>query len=90
MGNVFPRAMAPGGVVGVVEVRLNETEGHNMESHRVGEQTVIADFEAAGFEYVGESDLLRRDDDDYSVFMVEGRTRYQSDRMLLKFRKPAN
>lgn len=82
------RAMVPGGVVGIVEVRLNEAEGHNMESHRVGEQTVIGDFEAAGFEYVGESDILRRDDDDYAVFMVEGKTRYQTDRMLLKFRKP--
>jgi len=84
------RAMVPGGVVGVVEVRLNEAEGHDMESHRVGEQTVIGDFEAAGFEHVGESDILRRDDDDYAVFMVEGKTRYQTDRMLLKFRKPAN
>ncbi len=84
------RAMVPGGVVGVVEVRLNETEGHNMESHRVGEQTVIGDFEAAGFEYVGESDILRRDDDDYAVYVVEGKTRFHTDRMLLKFRKPAN
>ncbi len=84
------RAMAPGGVVGVVEVRLNEPAGHNMDSHRVGEQTVIEDFEAAGFEYVGESDILRRDDDDYSVYMVEGKTRYHTDRMLLKFLKPTN
>jgi predicted methyltransferase len=84
------RAMAPGGVVGVVEVRLNEPEGHDMESHRVGEQTVIDDFESAGFEYEGESDILRRDDDDYAVYMVEGKSRYQTDRMLLKFRKPAN
>ena len=82
------RAMVPGGVVGIVEVRLNEAEGHNMESHRIGEQTVIGDFEAAGFEYVGESDILRRDDDDYAVYIVEGKTRYQTDRMLLKFRKP--
>jgi predicted methyltransferase len=84
------RAMVPGGVVGVVEVRLNEESGHDMESHRLGEQTVIDDFEAAGFEYVGASDILRRDDDDYTVYGVEGKTRYQTDRMLLKFRKPAN
>lgn len=82
------RAMVPGGVFGVVEVRLNEPEGHDMEAHRVGEQTVIGDFEAAGFEYVGESDILRRDDDDYTVYIVEGKTRYETDRMLLKFRKP--
>jgi predicted methyltransferase len=81
------RALVPGGVVGVVEVRLNEESGHNMETHRLGEQTVIDDFEAAGFEYVEASDILRRDDDDYSVYGVEGRTRFQTDRMLLKFRK---
>jgi len=83
------RAMVPGGVVGIVEVRLNEPEGHDMESHRVGEQTVIGDFESAGFVYVGESDILRRDDDDYAVYIVEGKTRYHTDRMLLKFHKPA-
>jgi len=84
------RAMVPGGIFGVVEVRLNQAEGHHMESHRVGEQTVISDFESAGFEYLGESDILRRDDDDYTVYVVEGKTRYHTDRMLLKFRKPAN
>ena len=83
------RALKPGGVVGVVELRTNTEEGHDMDTHRVGEQTVIADFEAAGFEFVEESDLLRRDDDDYTVYRVEGRQRYQSDRLLLKFRKPA-
>ena len=82
------RALVPGGIVGVVEVRLNEAEGHNMESHRLGEQTVISDFEAAGFEYLTESDILRRDDDDYSAFIQPGMTRYMTDRMLLKFRKP--
>ncbi len=82
------RALVPGGVVGVVEVRLNETEGHNMDSHRLGEDTVISDFEAAGFEYLGESEILRRDDDDYAVFIQPGKTRYMTDRMLLKFGKP--
>jgi predicted methyltransferase len=81
------RALVAGGVVGVVEVRLNEESGHNMETHRLGEQTVIDDFEAAGFEYVGASDILRRDDDDYTVYGVEGKSRFQTDRMLLKFRK---
>ena len=81
------RALVPGGIVGIVEVRLNQDEGHDMQSHRMGEQTVISDMAAAGFEYVGSSDLLRFDDDDYTVFAVEGRTRYMTDRMLLKFRK---
>ncbi|MFQ5744334.1 MAG: methyltransferase domain-containing protein [Acidobacteriota bacterium] len=82
------RAMVPGGVVGIVEVRLNQPEGHDMKTHRMGEQTVISDMQAAGFEYVGSSDMLRRDDDDYTVYIPENRQRYHTDRMLLKFRKP--
>jgi predicted methyltransferase len=81
------RVLEPGGIVGIVEVRLNEPEGHDMESHRMGEQTVISDMAAAGFEFVEESDLLRIEDDDYSLYMKPGGTRYMTDRMLLKFRK---
>lgn len=80
------RVLEPGGVVGIVEVRLNEEYGHDMTSHRMGEQTVIEDMEAAGFEYVESSDLLRRDDDDYTSY--RGGERHMTDRMLLKFRKP--
>lgn len=80
------RALKPGGTVGVVEVRLNQPYGHDMTSHRVGERTVIEDFEAAGFEYVGSSDLLRREGDDYNIY--RSGERHMTDRMLLKFRKP--
>lgn len=81
------RIMKPGGTVGVVEVRLNQDEGHDMTSHRVGEQTVIADFEGGGFTYDGESDILRRDDDDYTLYGGPYGSRYMTDRMLLKFSK---
>lgn len=81
------RIMKPGGTVGVVEVRLNQDEGHDMTSHRVGEQTVIADFEGGGFAYDGESDILRRDDDDYTLYWGPHGKRYMTDRMLLKFSK---
>ena len=48
----------------------------------------VDDLVAAGFEYVGESDILKRADDDYAVFIQPGKTRFMTDRMLLKFRKP--
>lgn len=82
------RVLKPGAVIGVVELRLNQPEGHDMQTHRVGEQTVIGDFTAAGFELVGESDILRVEGDDYTSFMPAGGARFMGDRMLLKFRKP--
>lgn len=80
------RALKPGGIVGVEEVRLGQEYGHDMETHRMGEQTVIEEFQNHGFEYVGASDLLYNPDDPHTDFM-EGQ-RHLADRMLLKFAKP--
>lgn len=80
------RALKPGGTVGVVEVRLGQDYGHDMETHRMGERTVIEEFQNHGFEYVGSSDALYNPDDPHTDFM-EGQ-RHLSDRMLLKFSKP--
>jgi predicted methyltransferase len=80
------RALKPGGVVGVVEVRLGEPYGHDMETHRMGDQQVIDEFTEGGFEYVGASEILRNPADDHTEFW-EGR-RHLTDRMLLKFAKP--
>jgi len=80
-------SLVPGGVVGVVEVRLGKPTGHDMETHRMGEQTVIGEFTDAGFRYVGESDVLRNPDDPHTEFWP-GR-RHLTDRMLLKFARPA-
>lgn len=84
--DVLHAALVPGGVVGVVEVRLGQPTGHDMETHRMGEQTVIGQFTDAGFRYLGESDVLRNPDDDHTEFW-EGR-RHLADRMLLKFVEP--
>ena len=80
------RALKPGGVVGVVEVRLGVPHGHDMETHRMGDQQVIDEFTGAGFEFVGSSDILRNPADDHTEFW-EGR-RHLTDRMLLKFARP--
>lgn len=80
------RLVKPGGTVAIVEVRLDEPVGHDMTTHRMGEQTVIDEMTEAGFEYVGESEILRRDDDDYTSYRAG--ERHMTDRMLLRFRKP--
>jgi predicted methyltransferase len=80
------RALKPGGTVGVEEVRLGQEYGHDMETHRMGERTVIEEFERNGFDYVGASEILYNPDDPHTDFM-EGQ-RHLADRMLLKFAKP--
>ncbi|HUP00285.1 MAG TPA: methyltransferase domain-containing protein [Gemmatimonadota bacterium] len=80
------RALKPGGTIGVVELRLGQDYGHDMETHRMGDQTVIDEFHAAGFELLETSDALRNPEDDHTDFW-EGR-RHLADRMLLKFGKP--
>lgn len=81
------RAMKPGAAIGVVELRLGQPRGHDWDTHRLGEETVIEQFETVGFEFVESSDILRQEGDDYSEF--RGGERHMADRMLLKFRKPA-
>jgi predicted methyltransferase len=81
------RMLKPSGVVAVIEVRSGQPEGYDHEAHRSGEQSVIAEFVAGGFELVAESDILRRDDDDYAVYGGPTGMRYITDRMLLRFRK---
>lgn len=81
-------ALKPGGVVGVVEVRNGQPQGHDMETHRMGDQQVIDEFTAGGFEMVESSDILRNPEDDHTEFW-EGR-RHLTDRMLLKFAKPGH
>ena len=80
------RALKPGGTVGVEEVRLGQDYGHDMETHRMGEKTVIEEFQKNGFDYVGSSDILYNPSDPHTDFM-EGQ-RHLADRMLLKFSKP--
>lgn len=77
------RSLTPAGRVAVEEARLGRDRGHDMETHRMGEQTVIEQFGAGGFELAESSDLLHNPDDDHSEFW-EGR-RHLTDRMLLVF-----
>lgn len=81
------RALKPGGILGIVEV-VTDKPGWDEETHRLNEQVVIEDFTAAGFEMVGRSDILANPDDDHTTNGFEA-GRYNQDRYLLKFQKPA-
>lgn len=79
------RTLKPGGILGVVDARTPD-EGVNDQTHRINEEFVIEELQAVGFELMERSDLLAVPDDDYAEMGFP--TRWNEDRMLLKFRKP--
>lgn len=83
----FLRVVKPGGFVGIVEV-ATPVEGWDAAAHRLNKQVVIDDFTGAGFELVGESQILANPDDDHSVDGFP--ERHTTDRYVLKFRKTAS
>ena len=81
-------ALKPGGVYGVIDHHAQAESGDRdvKTLHRVDMELVKTEIVAAGFELEATSDLLRRPDDDRetNVFKMRGET----DRFVLKFRKP--
>ena len=88
-GTLF-MALKPGGVLGVTDHYAAKGSGATAVPalHRIEKSVAIADLEAAGFELVAESDLLRNPEDDHSKSVFAPDIRGKSDRFVLKFRKP--
>ncbi|MCR2833204.1 class I SAM-dependent methyltransferase [Parerythrobacter lacustris] len=84
-------AMRPGAVVGVIDHAGEGTDTRALvdATHRIDPSVVRADFERAGFEFVGETDILRNPEDDYSVNVFDPAIRGKTDRFVYKFRRPA-
>ncbi|HEX7060785.1 MAG TPA: hypothetical protein VF200_02390 [Woeseiaceae bacterium] len=79
--------LKPGGVLGITDhvgIAGNDNEG----LHRIEKATVIDTVEAAGFELVGESDVLENPADDHTQPVFSDAIRGKTDRFVLKFRKP--
>ena len=83
-------SLKPGGVLGVVDHQAEP--GSSSDSggtvHRIDRAIAVADFEAAGFVLEAESDILRNPDDDYSQGVFAAGIRGNTDRFILRFRKP--
>lgn len=77
----------PGGVVGIVEV-ATDRPGWDEETHRLNQQVVVDEFTAGGFVLEATSDMLANPADDHSTTGFET-GRQNTDRYVLKFRKPA-
>ena len=86
-------ATKPGGIVGVVDHVANpggDTRAVVEALHRIDPAVLRADYERAGFVFDGESDLLRNPQDDHSKNIFDPAIRGHTDRILYRFRRPAN
>ena len=84
-------AAKPGGTVVVVDhvaAGGRETRAEVEATHRIDPAVVRADFEAAGFIFDGESEALRRPDEDRSMRVFNPAIRGKTDRFMFRFRKP--
>ena len=86
-------ATKPGGIVGVVDHVANpggDPRAVVEALHRIDPAVLRADYERAGFVFDGESDLLRNPEDDHSKNVFDPAIRGHTDRILYRFRRPAN
>ena len=56
--------------------------------HRIDPAQVRKEVEAAGFRFVGESDLLRSKDDPHTANVFDPSIRGKTDQFAFKFRRP--
>jgi predicted methyltransferase len=82
--------LKPGGIYLVLDHRAEPGSGgrDTKTLHRIDPETVKKEVLAAGFVFVGGSDLLRQPGDDHSVKVFDPTVRGNTDQFILKFRKP--
>jgi len=85
-------ALKPGGVYVVVDHVAQAGSGLRDTDtlHRIDPALVKQQVEAAGFEFVGESDVLRSKDDDHTKKVFDPSVRGHTDQFAYKFRKPTS
>lgn len=89
MANWFA-AVKPGGHVVIIDHVGPPGDPREVvdKLHRIDPAQVKADMAAAGFVLEGESDVLRRSEDDHSKLVFDPSVRGKTDRFVLKFRRP--
>jgi len=83
-------ALKPGGTYIVIDHVAEAGSGLRDTDtlHRIDPAIVRKQVEAAGFEYVGESEVLRNPKDDHKATVFDDAIRGHTDQFAYKFRKP--
>jgi predicted methyltransferase len=84
------KALKPGGIYLIVDHAAEKGSGLRDTNtlHRIDEAAVEAEVEAAGFQLVGESRVLRNPADDHRKNIFDPAIRGRTDQFVLRFRKP--
>ena len=85
------QSLKPGGTIAVIDHVANpggETRQVVEALHRIDPATVRRDFEAAGFVFDGQSDLLANPADDHTKLVFDPAIRGKTDRFVFRFKKP--
>jgi predicted methyltransferase len=80
-------ALKPGGIYIVLD-HTAPAGSTDTSLHRIDPALVKADVLAAGFEFVGESDVLRNPNDNKTTRVFDSSIRGDTDQFIYKFRKP--
>ena len=85
-------SLKPGGTIVVVDHVANpggDTRAVVEALPRIDPATIRHDFEAAGFVFAGESNILRNPADDHTKLVFDPSIRGNTDRVVYRFRRPA-
>lgn len=84
-------ALKPGGLYVILDHSAEKGSGARDTNtlHRIDEDLVKKEVEAAGFKFVGESKVLRNSADPRTAKVFDAGIRGHTDQFILKFRKPA-
>jgi predicted methyltransferase len=83
-------ALKPGGTFIVLDHAAEKGSGFRDTGtlHRVDPEAVKKEVEAAGFKFVGQSEILRNPNDPHTATVFDASIRGKTDQFILKFRKP--
>ncbi|WP_284123680.1 class I SAM-dependent methyltransferase [Parerythrobacter aestuarii] len=83
-------AVRPGGTVTIIDHVGPAGDPRDVVNrlHRIHPATVVERMTGAGFVLVGQSDVLRRSNDDVNLSVFDESVRGKTDRFIMKFQKP--